>query len=93
MYEIEILNKEGILDGRLYISVYDSKKEKIAEGYYNTPNMEIEYDKYVDCLDIGFESEGTIKTICILKDNKEIDLNETYTIKIEPVNLWIIEYI
>lgn len=90
---INILNKAGILDGSLYISVFNSKQEKIADGYYNTPNMDIEEDKYVIYSDIGFKSKGSLQTVCVSENYKEIDSNETYTIKVEPVNLWVMEKI
>ena len=90
---IKILDKDGILDGSLYLYLLNSKNEAIADGYYNTPNMEIERDKYVRCSNIGFKNKGSIKVVCIAKDFSSVNANEDYQIKVEPIKLWTIEKI
>ena len=90
---IKILDKDGILDGSLYVYLLNSKNEAIAKGYYNAPNMEIERNEYVSYSNIGFKTKGSVKVVCIAEDFSSIKTDEDYQIKVKPINLWTIERI
>lgn len=91
--DISVLDRMGIMDGNLDIRVLNSKNEEIAQGFYNTPNISLENEKYVDCSNVGFKSKGSIKVLCISKNYDDVNPNEEYKIIVKPVNLWIIENI
>ena len=91
--DIKVLKKDGILDGSLNVYLLNSKNELVAEGYYNTPNMEVENDKYVTCSNIGFKTKGSIKVLCVSEKVSSIKSSEDYQIKVKPINIWTIEKI
>ena len=91
--EISVLDRDGLMDGTLYISVRNSKNEEVAQGYYNAPNISLEDENDVDCSNVGFKPKGTIKVLCVSKNYNDVNPDDEYKIIVKPVNLWIIENI
>lgn len=89
--DLNILNKEALLDGSFKISVIDKDNTVVATGYYNAGNVDVDESANVITSNMGLNIDDSFEIICISNDYKKIDLKEEYQIKIEPINLWLIE--
>lgn len=85
---IKLLGVDALLDGSLKISIIDSDENVIGYGYYSTGTF-----NYGTLVDSGFtKHKKRFSTICIINDYAKINETSILKYRIEPVNMWLIEY-
>lgn len=86
----QLLGSPAALDGSVKISVFNGTGKEIGCGYYSARGF-----NQLNLQAVGFEFSFNVSAMCIINEIPDKStgksLGETYTFKISPVHLWLIE--